>query len=109
MLSYPEKAPQLIAVAISGEPKLRARCVGGVRHRLPLPCGKMWLPGLGHYRLRSLQRYVHQSVHETGAAVVDLQHASRVVRPGRSFLRRMIDLAKIPKRSHHFVRLNMDV
>ena len=41
-------------VDISGEPELRAGCVGGVRHHLPLLCGKMWLPGLGHYRLRSL-------------------------------------------------------
>ena len=35
-----------------------------------------------------------------------LQHACRVVRPGRSFLRRMIDLLRIPKRPHHHIRLN---
>lgn len=36
------------------------------------------------------------------------QHACQVVRPGRSFLRRMIDLAKIPKRPYHYVRLNQE-
>ena len=35
-----------------------------------------------------------------------LQHACRVVRPGRSFLRRMIDLLCIPKRTYHHIRLN---
>ena len=45
---------------------------------------------------------------ELQSLIGTLQHASRVVRPGRSFLRRMIDLAKIPKRPHHFVRLNME-
>ena len=35
-----------------------------------------------------------------------LQHACKVIRPGRAFLRRMIDLAKVPRRSHHVTRLN---
>ena len=35
-----------------------------------------------------------------------LSHASRVVRAGRTFLRRMIDLSTIPKELHHWVRLN---
>ena len=35
-----------------------------------------------------------------------LQHACRVVKPGRVFLRRMIDLASGVKELHHFVRLN---
>ena len=35
-----------------------------------------------------------------------LQHACKVIRPGRSFLRRMIDLLHIPHRPHHHVRLN---
>lgn len=35
-----------------------------------------------------------------------LNHAAAVVRPGRVFLRRLIDLSKIPKELHHFVRLN---
>ena len=35
-----------------------------------------------------------------------LQHACRVVKPGRSFLRRMIDLSTTAKELHHFIRLN---
>ena len=35
-----------------------------------------------------------------------LSHASRVVRAGRTFLRRMIDLSTIPKELDHWVRLN---
>ena len=35
-----------------------------------------------------------------------LQHASRVVRPGRSFLRRMFELLKGVSRKQHFIRLN---
>ena len=36
-----------------------------------------------------------------------LQHACCVVRPGRSFLRRMIDLAKEVKENHHWIWLNL--
>ena len=35
-----------------------------------------------------------------------LQHACKVVRAGRSFLRRLIDLSTVPKKMHHQVRLN---
>ena len=37
-----------------------------------------------------------------------LQHACRVVKPGRAFLRRMIDLLRIPgaTKGHHHIRLN---
>ena len=37
-----------------------------------------------------------------------LQHACRVVRPGRSFLRRMVDLLRIPRKPYHFICLNQD-
>ena len=37
-----------------------------------------------------------------------LQHACRVVPPGRSFLRRMIDLSKVAKQLYHHVRLNAE-
>ena len=36
-----------------------------------------------------------------------LQHACKVVRPGRSFLRRMIDLLRVPRQPRHHVRLNL--
>ena len=35
-----------------------------------------------------------------------LHHASTVVTPGRAFLRRMIELSCVPKKLHHYVRLN---
>ena len=35
-----------------------------------------------------------------------LQHACRVVKSGRTFLRRMIDLSAVPKELDHWVRLN---
>ena len=35
-----------------------------------------------------------------------LQHACRVVRAGRTFLRRMIDLSTVAKKLHHQIRLN---
>ena len=35
-----------------------------------------------------------------------LHHASCVIHPGRSFLRRMIDLLRLPRRHHHQLRLN---
>ena len=35
-----------------------------------------------------------------------LQHACKVVRAGRTFLRRMIDLSMVAKKTHHSIRLN---
>lgn len=37
-----------------------------------------------------------------------LSHATKVITPGRIFLRRMIDLSCKPKQLHHWVRLNED-
>ena len=37
-----------------------------------------------------------------------LSHACKVVRPGRTFLRRLIDLAKLAKRPHHHLRLSRE-
>ena len=37
-----------------------------------------------------------------------LHHACKVVRPGRSFLRRMIELSKVVKLLHHHIRLNVE-
>ena len=36
-----------------------------------------------------------------------LSHACKVVRSGRSFLRRLIDLSTIPMHLEHYVRLNL--
>ena len=38
--------------------------------------------------------------------VGSLGHAGRVVRPGKTFLRRMFELLSTSKKPHHFVRLN---
>ena len=42
--------------------------------------------------------------------VGSVQHACRVVRPGRAFLRRIIDLLRIPSatKGHHHIRLNRE-
>ena len=46
------------------------------------------------------------SKRELLSLIGQLQHAFCVVKPGRSFLRRMIELARIAKELHHRVRLN---
>ena len=38
-----------------------------------------------------------------------LSHACKVVRSGRSFLRRLIDLSMVPKHLEHYVHLNSEV
>ena len=43
---------------------------------------------------------------ELESLIGHLQHAYCVIRPGRSFMRRMIDLLRPPRRPHHFMRLN---
>ena len=43
---------------------------------------------------------------ELESLIGTLQHACRVIKPGRSFLRQMISLLHIPQRPHHHVRLN---
>ncbi len=35
-----------------------------------------------------------------------MQHAATVIKPGRTFLRHMIDLLRLPRKKHHFLRLN---
>ena len=35
-----------------------------------------------------------------------LQHAAKVIPPGRTFVRRLIELLKGPRRPHYFIRLN---
>ena len=65
-------------------------------------------------KLLRLQRMVQQwtgrracTRRELESLIGTFQHASRVIRPGRSFLRRMIDLLRIPYRPHHHVRLGV--
>ena len=64
-------------------------------------------------KLRRLQREIGRWTERRGCTkrellslIGQLQHACCVVRPGRSFLRRMIELSKIAKEPHHRLRLN---
>ena len=64
-------------------------------------------------KLRRLQREIRSwssrkscTNRELLSLVGQLQHAGCVVRPGHTFLRRMISLSTIPKELHHRVRLN---
>ncbi len=44
---------------------------------------------------------------EAGAVLIGhLQHACRVVKPGRTFLRRMINLSTVARELYHHIRLN---
>ena len=47
------------------------------------------------------------SIHELDSWIEKLQHASAVIRPGRSFLRRMILLSKRVANPNKLLRLNM--
>ena len=44
---------------------------------------------------------------ELQSLIGHLNHAAKVVRPGRPFLRGLIDTMKIPRRQHHKVRLSV--
>ena len=64
-------------------------------------------------KLRRLQKEIRKwesktvcTKRELVSLIGQLQHACCVVRPGRSFLRRMIDLSKGVRELHHKVRLN---
>ena len=45
---------------------------------------------------------------ELESLIGSLQHACKVVRPGRSFMRRAISLLSVAKQPHHFIRLNKE-
>lgn len=45
---------------------------------------------------------------ELQSLIGSLSHACKVVKPGRTFLRRLIDLSTLASKPHHFVRLNRD-
>jgi hypothetical protein len=45
---------------------------------------------------------------ELQSLIGHLQHASTIIKPGRTFLRRMYDLLSVAKLPHHHIRLNGD-
>lgn len=69
---------------------------------------------LPHLKLVRLQREIKGwtsrkacSKRELLSLIGQLQHACCVVKPGRSFLRRMIKLSTVAKELHHSIRLNL--
>ena len=74
--------------------------------------GQLSLPAEKLERLQSLlaswgDRKVC-SKKELESLIGTLNHACKVIRPGRSFLRRMIDLLKLNEKAHHQIRLNRE-
>ena len=68
---------------------------------------------LSEEKLQRLERLLHEweakrtcTKHELDSLIGQLQHASNVVKPGRSFLRRMIVLAKVAVKPWHHIRIN---
>ena len=68
------------------------------------------LPSIKLQRLRSSltewESKRNTSKHELQVLIGHLSHAASVVRPGRVFIRHLIDTSKIPRRQTHRVRLN---
>ena len=74
--------------------------------------GHLYLPA---DKLTNLRQMVDHWSHrrscqrrELGSLVVTLQHAAKVIRPGRTFLRTMINLLKGRRSPHHYIRLNKE-
>ena len=84
-------------------------CLTFLGIELDMQAGVMRLPADRLFRLRdSLVRWATRKTccrRELESLVGTLQHACRVVKPGRAFLRRMIDLLSATK-DHHHIRLN---
>ena len=74
--------------------------------------GHLYLPA---DKLTNLRQMVDHWSHrrscqrrELESLVGTLQHAAKVIRPGRTFMRRMIDLLKGRRSPHHYIRLNKE-
>ena len=74
--------------------------------------GVMKLPSEKLQQLQlEIQRWMERkssTKRELLSLIGQLQHACCVVRPGRSFLRRMIALSPVTKALHHWVRLSKE-
>ena len=74
-----------------------------VRQELRLPTNKL------ERLLRMVDEWDSKKVctrRELESFIGILQHACKVIRPGRSFLRRAISLISVAKQPHHHIRLN---
>ena len=87
-----------------------SHCITFLGIEIDTVAGVLRLPPDKLIRLRkALQQWSSRRAcerRELESLIGTLQHACRVIKPGRSFLRQMIDLLRIPRRSHHHVRLN---
>ena len=72
--------------------------------------GQLRLPEEKLQRLmQALSEWLRRKVctrRELESLIGTLQHACKVIRPGRSFLRRAISLLSVAKQPHHHIRLN---
>ena len=73
-------------------------------------CQELRLPQVKLAKLRGVLKEWHgrryPSKSQLQSLIGQLNHAAVVVKPGRIFLRHLIDTMKIPKQGHHKVRLN---
>ena len=75
--------------------------------------GQLSLPPEKLLRLKSeVNRWLTRNAcrkAELESLIGTLQYTAKVIHPGRSFVRRLIDLLKCARRSHHHIRLNARV
>jgi hypothetical protein len=79
--------------------------VDTIAMELRLPLEKL------HLLLQKLTQWRGKTVctkRELKSIIGSLSHACKVIKPGRSFLRRLIDLSKVAKRPNHHIRLNLE-
>ena len=91
-----------------------SQCMTFLGIEIDTACGQLRLPAEKLARLKALlaQWATRRSCQRRHleSLVGTLQHACQVVRPGRAFLRRIIDLLRIPSatKGHHHIRLNCE-
>ena len=78
--------------------------IDSLKQELRLPEAKL-VQLLNSLRLWSRRRSATKR--ELQSLIGQLNHAAAVVRPGRSFMCHLIDTMAIPRRQHHWVRLNL--
>ena len=87
-------------------------CLTFLGIEMDMDAGTLRLPREKLDRLHlMLQQWVGRKAckrRELESLVGTLQHVCKVIHPGRSFLRRMIDLLRIPRRPYHHIWLNRE-
>ena len=87
-----------------------SHCITFLEIEIDTVAGVLQLPPDKLIRLqKALQQWSSRRAcerRELESLIGTLQHACWVIKPGRSFLRQMIDLLHIPRRPHQHMRLN---